>query len=123
MALRRPMPSWEVQVLNHTGAIRVTCPRCSFSFVTYETEWPGPAKFSTRPCPACFAASRLPQGMALIYDGHDTIVVTQEIASAWEYFQLVRYSADDGPNGIVWRPKLGVSMERLQGMAKAVTGR
>lgn len=45
--------------------------------------------------------------MALIYDGAETLSVTSEQAEAWQFFDLVEYSPEDGPHGIVYRPTEG----------------
>lgn len=51
---------------------------------------------------------------AIVYDSHDTLCVSRSTAESLQYLGLVRYSPMDGPQGIVYRPVSGKSVEDIK---------
>lgn len=106
------METWEVEQCDN-GNQRVTCPRC-YHWMIVGPEWPGGGGYIARPCPYCFKASRIPGGPALVYDSNETFKITLEQANALEYIGLIQYSPLDGPNGIMYRPCAGVTIDKIR---------
>lgn len=106
--------TWKVE-RDESGWQKLVCPNPKCQRVIFvDAEWPegGANKgYIARPCVYCFVTAKLPGGPALIYDSHDTLRVTEEIAEALAIIGKVRYSPEDGPNGIVYRPTGGLSVK------------
>lgn len=90
---------------------KVTC-RCGKSFLVDET-WPG-GRVISLPCRFCSRTSRIPDGPALIYDSNETVSVTLQEAEVLADYGLIGYSPMDGPNGIMYRPAQGVTMQQVK---------
>lgn len=49
-----------------------------------------------------------------MYDSNETIRLSREAAELLTFVGLVSYSPGDGPNGIVYRPCEGVTIEQVK---------
>ena len=94
---------------------KVTCPRqeCGQSF-RVSADWPGKNPYKTRMCPWCSSASSIPGFGALVYDGHDTLIISVAERDALLAVGLIQYSPGDGPYGIMYRPTNGLSANQVE---------
>lgn len=51
---------------------------------------------------------------AYVYDSSETVPLSRDAAELLAFVGLVSYSPGDGPNGIVYRPSEGVTIEQVK---------